>query len=186
MVIDDGTIDDVVRKLEESDDDSDDEDGKRRRIGENGESIIEPSSPGTKRRKKRRQFRTYYEGSSYGMASSSLMYSLAQQLNKADRELLWLAIIGVTEMFLFDRISHDKYEMVVHELQDEVSRTCAEKAQEMLEGTGEQAISVTAAEDHRIASEDEFKFMMYRHWSLMESMSHSDYLAAKFEVSLRT
>jgi cell division control protein 45 len=109
VVIDDGTVDDNIRRLEESDEDSEDEDGKRRRVGEDGASVIEPSSPGTKRRQKRRQFRDYYTGSYYGMASSSLMYTLSQQLNKADRELLWLAIVGVTEMFLFDRISREKY-----------------------------------------------------------------------------
>jgi len=185
VVIDDGSIDSSIRELEESDDDSEDEYGKRRRIGEDGTAVIEPkepSSPGTKRKKKRRQFRDYYMGSFYGAASSSLMYELSQQLNKADRELLWLAIVGVTEMFIFDRISHSTYSQQVMILQDEVSRTCAEGAQEIQEGTGDEALRVTAAEDHRIVCDDEFRFMMYRHWSLYESMSHSDYVAAKFEV----
>jgi len=184
VVIDDGTVEEHIARLEESDGDSDQEgDGKRRKVGENGESVQEPASPGTKKRRKRRQFREYYQGAFYGMASSSLMYNLSQQLNKADRELLWLAIVGVTEMFLLERVSRDKYNMQVAELQDEVSRTCSEDAQDMttMDSQG-QSLLLKAAEDHRIVFEEDFKFMMYRHWSLLESMRHSDYIAAKFEV----
>lgn len=111
------------------------------------------------------------------------MYTLSQQLNKADRDLLWLAIVGVTEMFLFDRVSREKYILQVAELQDEVSRTCSESAQEMTMDDGKgQVLNVTAAEDNRIVFEEEFRFMMYRHWSLLDSMTHSDYVAAKLEV----
>lgn len=133
MVIDDGTVEDNIRQLEESDEDSDNEgdEAKRRRLAEDGTSAAEPASPGTKRRRKRRQFRQYYTGSFYGASTSSLVYTLAQQLNKADRELLWsvsasdflqlivddgrLAIVGTTEMFMLDRISRDKYNLQVSE-----------------------------------------------------------------------
>ena len=106
-------------------------------------------------------------------------------------------------MFLLERVSRDKYNMQVHsltlnrhleglrnqgnsqvaELQDEVSRTCSEDAQDMttMDSQG-QSLLLKAAEDHRIVFEEDFKFMMYRHWSLLESMRHSDYIAAKFEV----
>jgi len=185
VAIDDGTVEDNIRQLEESDEDSDNEgdEAKRRRLSEDGTSVAELASPGTKRRRKRRQFRQYYTGSFYGSSTSSLVYTLAQQLNKADRELLWLAIVGTTEMFMLDRISRDKYNLQIAEFQDEVSRTCSEGAQEMTMGdTAGQTLTVQAAEDHRIVFEEEFRFMMYRHWSLLESMSHSDYIAAKFEI----
>lgn len=239
-MVDDGTIDDNIRQLEESDEDSDDDgDGKKRRISEDGTSVVEPSSPGTKRRRKRRQFRQYYTGSFYGSSSSSLMYTLAQQLNKADRELLWSVCelplchtdshcqtlgspswaplrcsclnasletntICRCTLVAVDVLSLPSYRNLLRqiaEFQDEVSRTCTEGAQEM--AMAETAVSCTcsifvfswmtsvvqgqtltvhAAEDHRIVFEEEFRFMMYRHWSLLESMSHSDYIAAKFEI----
>jgi len=104
---------------------------------------------------------------------------LSSQLNRADKESLWLAIVGLTEMFLLDRIKREQYVMKVAEYQDEVSRTCLDSLPEM---TTDDGTVVAAAEDHRIVFDEEFRLMMLRHWSLLESMMNSEYAATKFEV----
>lgn len=36
--------------------------------------------------------------------------------------------------------------------------------------------------DSRIQTEDEYRFMLFRHWSLYDSMYHSGYVASKLSV----
>lgn len=48
------------------------------------------------------------------------------------------------------------------------------------EGGG--VVSVPGSENGHIQDGHEFRFFLHRHWSLLESMSHSAYIAAKLSV----
>lgn len=43
-------------------------------------------------------------------------------------------------------------------------------------------VSVPGSENGHIQDGQEFRFFLYRHWSLLESMSHSFYIASKLSV----
>jgi cell division control protein 45 len=48
------------------------------------------------------------------------MYELAQQLNKDSNQILWLAVVGATEKFLFQQSDMDAYNELVAFYQQEV------------------------------------------------------------------
>ncbi|CDS01530.1 probable TSD2 protein, required for DNA replication [Sporisorium scitamineum] len=106
-------------------DDDDDQDG----VGKRKRSSRSPSRGGTSKRRHRRQspattrltnaerhrYRTvltryYNRGESFGMSVSSMLYLLCESLGRADRESLWLAIIGLTSLYLSNSIDFETYE----------------------------------------------------------------------------
>lgn len=177
VVLDDGSSIEALTKLDESDDEDEDS-GKRRRMNEDGTYEDSPPSPRSKARARNRRFKNYYVGSFYGPTSAGLAYKLAQQMDKSNQELLWLAIVSLTEQYLHERIPHNKYVTQVSDYVDEVSRlTSSESAAQPVQ---EQEPSVVR-ESHSISFDEEYKFPLYRHWSLWEAVHHSRYIATKIE-----
>lgn len=54
--------------------------------------------------------RYYNRGESFGMSVSSMLYLLCEALGRADRESLWLAIVGLTSLYLSNSIDFETYE----------------------------------------------------------------------------
>ncbi|KAJ3403729.1 hypothetical protein HDV05_007660 [Chytridiales sp. JEL 0842] len=76
-----------------------------------------------KKRENQRLIAEYYAGGTYyGTAASEMMYTLASQVGKASADLLWFAIIGLSEQYLHDRIDYRKYKAEVNTLKTEVAR----------------------------------------------------------------
>nr|CDI55711.1 TSD2 protein, required for DNA replication [Melanopsichium pennsylvanicum 4] len=55
--------------------------------------------------------RYYNRGESFGMSVSSMLYLLCESLGRADRESLWLAIVGLTSLYLNNSIDFETYEI---------------------------------------------------------------------------
>ncbi|KAI7868943.1 CDC45 family [Spinellus fusiger] len=130
-----------------------------------------------RRAEKRRQtqlLKDYYgSGVYYANSVAGMMYALATLLSKTNNELLWLAITGVTAQYIFERINTEKYMEKVQIFTEDVSRFNI--------SSGEEDSSQSASEN-RISPEDEYRFMLFRHWSLYDSMFHSGYVASKLGV----
>lgn len=62
-----------------------------------------------RRRRAQRHADYYGNGQFHGVPSALVAYELAERLSYGRNDLLWLAIVGVTEHFLEDRISMDMY-----------------------------------------------------------------------------
>ena len=105
----------------DNDDDGQGEGGAKRK-----RSSRSPERDGSKRRHRdkdstrlsiaeRRRYRTvltryYSRGESFGMSVSSMLYLLCEALGRADRESLWLAIVGLTSLYLSNSIDFETYE----------------------------------------------------------------------------
>lgn len=67
--------------------------------------------------------RSYYsEGTYHGMAASGLLYTMASQLGRCNNDMVWWAVIGLTDQFLHDRIQLLKYHDLVDNFKQEVNR----------------------------------------------------------------
>ncbi|CBQ69633.1 probable TSD2 protein, required for DNA replication [Sporisorium reilianum SRZ2] len=109
---------DSAHSSDDDDDDDENSGGKRKR------SSRSPSRQGTKRRTpattrltnaERHRYRNiltryYNRGESFGMSVSSMLYLLCEALGRADRESLWLAIVGLTSLYLSNSIDYETYE----------------------------------------------------------------------------
>ncbi|KAJ3036486.1 hypothetical protein HDV00_002695 [Rhizophlyctis rosea] len=152
-----------------------------------------------RRRRHKRKLADYYgDGTYFGMAVASIMYTMAVQLGRASNDLLWLAIIGLTDHYLHERLGQDQYDSLVSVYKEEVARFNLDdnpnESQDFSDldsilndpidgnakGTG--GNTVKNADDRRIRCEDEFRLMLLRHWSLYESMYHSPYVATRMGV----
>ena len=159
------------------------------------------------RRKHSSVLSSYYGlGNSYSEPISSLIYSLAEDLGRADNHLLWYAIVGVSSLELYGRsmtgvgISSasdlggsagwggQRGEQIRQVLRDEVRRLNPpdhkETDREILRGEASGVIPTTAKSptDTSIRLSPEPRFLLIRHWSLYDSMLHSPYLAARLRI----
>ncbi|KAI8980505.1 CDC45 family [Pilobolus umbonatus] len=164
-----------VHSIIHSDSDSEDEYGRirdrrphrRRRLSEN---IDEPRGVSNMMiRKYRRLIDQYYASGTYHASSvAAMVYTLVNQLSKSNNELLWLAIIGVTSQYIFENISTEKYAKYLTTFNDDRAR-----------------LNINTTENDKntvIKAEDEYRFILYRHWSLYESMYHSSYVSSKLAL----
>lgn len=105
------------------------------------------------------------------MSVAQTVYLLATVLERADNDLLWLAILALTDQYVSARIDRDDYESYVAMLKDEVARL------NPLETSGPNP------DNRNIASSDEeLRFVLFRHWNLYDSMLHSPYVASRLGV----
>eukprot|EP00035_Acanthoeca_spectabilis_P026224 m.461800 g.461800 ORF g.461800 m.461800 type:complete len:590 (-) comp22414_c0_seq1:118-1887(-) len=187
-VFDDGETQAALPPIEEvwddeddmSDEEEDPEGGpagrsKRRRTDDEDGS----ASPRTRRRNReaRREAREiYYSATSYGFAASVIMWQLVGDLGKSDNHLLWLSIIGLTDQFVQERIDSGTYVQGFERLADDVRRL------NVIEDDGDSSALAVKDEISIQIKEDELRFMLLRHWNLLDAMSHSRYVACRLGV----
>ncbi|ETV99506.1 hypothetical protein H310_08180 [Aphanomyces invadans] len=133
------------------------------------------------KRKRRLDILQYYRGSFHGAPAATLVYELASQLNMATQEKVWYAIVGLTKQFVAQQIDADNYNMLVQKFQDEVLALPANGGSNDIVTDVDGTILPTV-QNGAIAFEEEYRFMLYRHWSLYESMYYSNYVAAKLKT----
>ncbi|ORX82277.1 CDC45-like protein [Anaeromyces robustus] len=187
------------------------------------ESIDEYQSRRLKRLRKhqqkqenRRLISDYYStGSYYGMSASEMLYILATQLARSDINILWLAIIGLTDQYLNGKIGHEKYLIQAQGYREDVlkfSTSVINKKNSTLGiNDSENTLSLdeslntddifsfntlnsgsvnngpviaahTSSSDEILRVEDDYRLMLWRHWSLFEAMYHSSYVATKLGI----
>ncbi|CAB1099702.1 unnamed protein product [Ectocarpus sp. CCAP 1310/34] len=129
---------------------------------------------------RRQRIRQYYNGATHGSASAVQLFAMAMQLNKDTNDLLWLAIVGLTDQYIHQRIDQEIYHMVVAQLQQHVVAKNSKTSLETSSADGKTLVPVS--EMGRITCDMEFRFMLHRHWSLYESMYFSNFVASKLNV----
>ena len=118
----------------------------------------------------------YYEaGTHWGMSVAQTIYLLATVLERADNDLLWLAILGITYQYVSARIDRERYDLNQEIFMDEVARL----NHEAFGGVGKKEPN---PDDRSIARSDELRFMLFRHWNLYDAMLHSGYVAGRMGI----
>jgi hypothetical protein len=103
------------------------------------------------------------------------MYELLSQLGKTSNELLWLAIVGLTDQHVHERITSRRLRrrrLAVHRRGALVQRRRRRRRR------GRYDDSALRAAD-RIVHQDEFDLMLLRHWTLYDSLVHSRYVGTR-------
>ena len=189
-------LDDIIEQLhilyeasdgEDSDDDEDDWEppSQRRRVTHSEYGSMSPDSQRDRRKFVKKLLRRYYSSSWHGTASSVLCYSLVQSLNKASNELLWLAIIGLTDQLVHERVEYEKYVGEAQILQAEVGALNQDGGDETREvASGEEGGPSVTVKQHissrmRIDSVQELRLSLMRHWTVYEALQHSPYIASR-------
>ncbi|KAF2864255.1 CDC45-like protein [Piedraia hortae CBS 480.64] len=200
--VEDEDLVDGKRKRKGSWSDAEDERPRQRRKGSEPppssqleDEASPPPSPGEVLQQQKREFirlknkyetaveNHYTSGSWTSEPSSSLFFSLASDLGRADNELLWLAIVGVESCslspFTNSLPGRNKLSLIKSLLRDEVRRMNPPIDSRPVEYPTTSARSPT---DTSIRLSPEPAFILIRHWSLYDSMLHSTYLSTRLHV----
>ncbi|XP_034235913.1 cell division control protein 45 homolog [Thrips palmi] len=176
-------FDDVFR--EDSDDEDDENSGeesdpeesraaKRMRMSE--EAILKRRDQRLWNDKRNRIVFNYTQFSYYGKSSAVQMFELAHCLSKDNADLLWCAIVGVTEQYLLGKVEKQQYVLETGTLQGYVSKLNHNMEEEPTEAS---AAPVTVA---RISYIKDLQLALYRHWTVEASLRHSMYSACKLKL----
>uniref|UniRef100_A0A8V5GC19 Uncharacterized protein n=1 Tax=Melopsittacus undulatus TaxID=13146 RepID=A0A8V5GC19_MELUD len=159
--------DDIFRDEEDEEEDS-----------ENEEDVIERTMKRRKRwewEARRREILFYYEQYEYrGISSAMMMFDLAW-MSKDLNDMLWWAIVGLTDQWVQDKITQMKYVADIGILQRHVSRHNHRKEDE------EYCLSIDCM---RIAFEYDLCLALYQHWSLYESLCNTSYTSKRLQEFL--
>nr|AAC95057.1 CDC45-related protein [Mus musculus] len=160
--------------LSDSDGDGSEPSEKRTRLEE---EIVERN----RKRRQRREWEArrkdilfdYEQYEYYGTSSAMVMFDLAWMMSKDLNDMLWWAIVGLTDQWVHDKITQMKYVTDVGILQRHVSRHNHRNEAE------ENMLSVDCT---RISFEYDLCLVLYQHWSLHESLYNTSYTAARFKL----
>ncbi|XP_029619106.1 cell division control protein 45 homolog [Salmo trutta] len=177
------SYDDIFRdEEEEGGDDSGNESdggsepsGKRRRYDEGEvERRIERQRATREWEGRRREILFDYEQYEYhGTSAAMVIFELAWVLTKDTKDMLWWAIIGLTDQWVHDKITHMKYVTDIATLQRHVSRHNHRNEDE------DNSLSIDCM---RISFEYDLRLALYQHWSLFESICNSSYTSCNFKL----
>lgn len=112
----------------------------------------------------------YTQYSYYGRSSALLIFELAWKLTKDSMDLLWWAIVGITEQLVLGKIESATYILESGQIQSHVSRLTNKSNDQSLQT----ALKITFENDLHLA--------LYRHWSVHDSIKHSMYPACKLKL----
>ncbi|UYV66717.1 CDC45 [Cordylochernes scorpioides] len=113
----------------------------------------------------------YQQFSYHGTPSSMIMFDLAWKMSRDNNELLWCAIIGLTDLYFHSKLDFVSYMSEVSKLQPHVVRH-----NQRLEN------SEVTVNSLKISYEKELRLFLYRHWTLMESLRHSIYTKCQLRL----
>uniref|UniRef100_A0A8C5KSV1 Cell division cycle 45 n=1 Tax=Jaculus jaculus TaxID=51337 RepID=A0A8C5KSV1_JACJA len=173
--------DDIFRDEEEDEDLSGSEDVDGSEPSEKRTRLEEEIVERTLKRRQRREWEArrrdilfdYEQYEHYGTSSAMVMFDLAWIMSKDLNDMLWWAIVGLTDQWVHDKITQMKYVTDVGILQRHVSRHNHRNEDE------ENTLSVDCT---RISFEYDLRLVLYQHWSLHESLCNTSYTAARFKL----
>ncbi|XP_078437699.1 cell division cycle 45 [Wolffia australiana] len=167
--------DDEFEDGSESDSGSDSDDDRRKRKRSSDEAEEDPIKLFKKLKKE------YYAlGTFHGRPSGCLLFDLAHALRKNNNELLWLACVSLTDQFVHERLTNERYLDGVMELEQHINS--AGNLDTVSSVTLKDGTRIQAPENSRIAYEDEPRLMLLREWNLYDSMLCSSYVATKLKT----
>lgn len=129
---------------------------------------------------KRNKAEYYRTGTFHGRPAGCLLYEVAHSLHKNSNELLWLACVSLTDQFVHERLSAERYQAGVMELEQHING--GGNLEMITSVTLKDGTKVRVPDVSRISYEDEPRLMLLREWNLYDSMICSSYVATKLKT----
>ena len=137
-----------------------------------------------KKQRERRQWedkrtqilRTYEESTFFSCSSAEICYELSWLLSKDTNNLLWLAIIGLTDQYFLNRVSKSGTNYLNER---DFLGSHVRRLNNWLENDSSSIVSVDCM---KISSEKELRIYLYRHWTIWESFYNSLFTMSQFKL----
>merc|ERR1711903_434088 len=136
-------------------------------------------------RERRRQIAEYYGGGGwYGEGAGSVLFDFAREASprvRADPHILWCGIVALTDAYVHRRESHEAYVERVNRYERlvlEVAGQAPAGTHEARDATSGAQAAVTVG-GRRICAQQDSHLPLLRHWTLLESLTNSPYVAIR-------
>ena len=136
-------------------------------------------------RERRRQIAEYYDGGGwYGEGAGSVLFDFAREASprvRADPHVLWCGIVALTDAYVHRRESHEAYVERVNRYERlvlEVAGQAPAGTHEARDATSGAQAAVTVG-GRRICAQQDSHLPLLRHWTLLESLTNSPYVAIR-------
>eukprot|EP00730_Choanoeca_flexa_P009051 TRINITY_DN12574_c4_g8_i2.p1 TRINITY_DN12574_c4_g8~~TRINITY_DN12574_c4_g8_i2.p1 ORF type:complete len:590 (+),score=172.21 TRINITY_DN12574_c4_g8_i2:233-2002(+) len=156
--------------LSDEDDDDDDNEEANQDLDSDGGTPEKRAKRNVVERRERTS--SYYETSCHAAPACVLVWHLITSMQQDANPLLWMAMVGLMDAFLEDKLSSAEYYRHYQELERDASRLNGHMTDSDTAHRGV-ALSAVGAD---------FRFPVYRHWNLYEAIQNSRYVAARLEV----
>ena len=134
-------------------------------MNDDDEENADPNSakrPRTMEVSRKKILREYYEGYYYASPTSLVLYALAADMGYQSHQLLWLAVVGLSSYVESGHFSRDTFRDIAQDVDNHYLNR--------------------SGEDGGVKFVEDLKLPMYRHWSLLEAMTHSPYVYAELKL----
>jgi hypothetical protein len=119
---------------------------------------------------------------SYGKPSSWMLFELTSGRSNF-LDTIWQAILGVTDQYERQRLDEDQYEEIFKDLHLQLANYLSSRNERKYTvGDDENKVVVPGAQTGHIEDAHDYRFFLYRHWSLFDAMCFSPYVAAKMKT----
>jgi cell division control protein 45 len=149
-----------------------------------------------------RLIRYYDQGSYFAAPVSYIAYHISEQLrHREEADLLWLACVGVTDAYLHARVDKSGFGEIGHALRSSclkmfpdsrVDRAMNSFNAEHLDGRDPNNLNyhqnltkIKFSDNGRILAENDYRFFLMRHSSLLDSMLYSEYVYSKLQMNTK-
>ncbi|XP_059490079.1 cell division control protein 45 homolog [Neocloeon triangulifer] len=172
-------FDDIFRDDEGESEDSanssgsegDEEEGRHeKRARKTEEAIMKRRDKRLWEEKRNRIVFEYSQFSYYGRSSSAIMFELAWKLTKDNLEILWWAVVGVTEQLVLDKIESHQFILEAGALQTHMLRLSHQLDPE------------DPGSIFKVTFEKDLQLSLYRHWSVESSLFNTRFTACKLKI----
>ena len=99
-------------------------------------------------------------------------------------DTIWQAILGVTDQHERQRLDEEQYNDICNELHGQLANYLSDKKDRKsykVQINGDDVV-VPGAQTGHIEEGQDYRFFLYRHWSLFDSMCYSPYVSAKMKT----
>jgi cell division control protein 45 len=126
----------------------------------------------------------YYQcGMHYGKPTACVLYDLAYHLRRESSYFLWLAIVGLTDYLVHNKMPMTRYESYCIQYENHVLSSGHLDEPEEEQNDGDLIEGAASAKPVcRIAREDDYMFGLLREWTLWDAMINSPYVAARLQT----
>lgn len=136
-------------------------------------------------RERRRQIAEYYGGGGwYGEGAGCVLFDFAREASprvRQDPHILWCGIVALTDAYVHRRESHEAYVERVNRYERlvlEVAGTAPAGTYEARDVASGALAAVTVG-GRRICAQQDSHLPLLRHWTLLESLTNSPYVAIR-------
>jgi cell division control protein 45 len=124
----------------------------------------------------------YQSGIYHGKPTACVLYDLAYHLRQETSYFLWLAIVGLTDHLVHNKMSLNRYDQLCMQYENYVAKGGHLDDPEDVVNDDVGEIGGVSKPVCRIAREDDYRFGLVREWSLWDAMMNSPYVASRLQT----